>query len=390
LGPLSGPVVGCALLYLWIGGLARPKTDSIAGIERVAFAFPTGQIWAMQLSVLDLSFVTTATPASAAIRNSLDLAALADRLGFVRYWVAEHHNLPSVASGAPEIMIGQIAATTKHIRVGAGGVMLPNHAPLMVAERFKVLEALHPGRIDLGIGRAPGTDRLTSLALRHRQEVRADDDFLERFQELVCWKLGSFPEGHPFQSIRVMPDDVEVPPIWLLGSSDYSAELVASVGMGFAFAHHFAHHDAADAIGRYLAGYRPSIWLARPQAILATAVVCADTDAEAERLASTLDFNYVRRARGDYRPLASPEEARGYAYSPAEEAARLANRARMFVGRPAVVRDRLMALAETTGAHEIMVTTAIFDHAARKRSYQLLAEAFGLRPPDDAAAAAGL
>ncbi len=334
----------------------------------------------MQLSVLDLSFVTTATPGAAAIRNSLDLAALADRLGYCRYWVAEHHNLPSVASGAPEIMIGQIAATTRHLRVGAGGVMLPNHAPLMVAERFKVLEALHPGRIDLGIGRAPGTDRLTSLALRHRQEVRADDDFLERFEELLGWKLRRFPEGHPFQSIHVMPDDVEVPPIWLLGSSDYSAELAASVGMGFAFAHHFAHHDAADAIGRYLAGFRPSVWLERPHAILATAAVCAETDAEAERLASTLDFNYVRRAQGDYRPLVSPEEAQAYPYSPAEERARLANRARLFVGSPKRLQERLATFVEGVGAHELMITTAIFDHAARKRSYELLAEAFGLVP----------
>jgi luciferase family oxidoreductase group 1 len=338
----------------------------------------------MLLSVLDLSFVTTATAGAAAIRNSLDLARLADRLGFTRYWVAEHHNLPSVASGAPEIMIGQIAATTGHIRVGAGGVMLPNHAPLMVAERFKVLEALHPGRIDLGIGRAPGTDRLTSLALRHRQEVRADDDFLERFQELLCWKLGSFPEGHPFRAIRVMPEDVEVPPIWLLGSSDYSARLAASVGMGFAFAHHFAHHDAADAIGRYLENFRPSVWLERPHAILATAAVSADSDAEAERLASTLDFSYVRRARGEYRPLVSPEEAQAYAYSPAEEEARRANRARMFVGGAKSVGERLAAFAAATGAHEIMITTPIFEHAARRRSYELLALAFGLRPPDAA------
>jgi luciferase family oxidoreductase group 1 len=335
----------------------------------------------MLVSVLDLSFVTTATAGAAAIRNSVDLARLADRLGFTRYWVAEHHNLPSVASGAPEIMIGAIAAATEQIRVGAGGVMLPNHAPLMVAERFKVLEALHPGRIDLGIGRAPGTDRLTSLALRHRQEIRADDDFLERFQELLGWKLQSFPEGHPFQAIRVMPEDVEVPPIWLLGSSDYSAGLAASVGMGFAFAHHFAHHDAADAIGRYLENFRPSVWLERPHAILATAAVCADTDAEAERLAATLDFGYVRRAQGEYRPLVSPEEALAYRYSPAEEAARRANRARMFVGSPAAVRDRLAAFAAATGAHELMITTAIFDHAARRRSYELLADAFGLQPP---------
>ena len=330
------------------------------------------------LSVLDLSFVTTATPGAAAIRNTIDLARLVDRLGFRRYWVAEHHNLPSVASGAPEVMIGGIAAATERIRVGSGGVMLPNHAPLMVAERFKVLEALYPGRIDLGIGRAPGTDRLTALALRHRQEVRADDDFLERFQELLWWKTRSFPEGHPFRAIHVMPEDVEVPPIWLLGSSDYSAELAAQLGLGFAFAHHFAHHDAADAIGRYRAGFRPSVWLERPQAILATAVVAAASDAEAERLAATLDFNYVRRARGEYRPLVSPEEALAYPYSPAEEEARRANRARMFIGGPERVRERLAAFAETCRADEIMVTTAVFDHAARRRSYELVAEAFGL------------
>jgi luciferase family oxidoreductase group 1 len=332
----------------------------------------------LPLSVLDLSFVTTATPGAAAIHNTIDLARLADRLGYRRYWVAEHHNLPSVASGAPEIMIGAIAAATERIRAGAGGVMLPNHAPLMVAERFKVLEALHPGRIDLGIGRAPGTDPLTSLALRHRQEVRADDDFLERFQELLFWKMRSFPEGHPFRAIHVMPDDVEVPPIWLLGSSGYSAELAASVGMGFAFAHHFAHYDAAEAIGRYRAGFKPSLWLERPYAILATAAVAADSVAAAERLAATLDFNYVRRAQGEYRPLVSPEEALAYPYSAAEERARQSNRKRLFVGSPANLRQRLGSLAAAVGADELMITSAIFDHAARRRSYQLLAEAFEL------------
>ena len=206
----------------------------------------------LPISVLDLSFTTTSTPGALALRQTIELAQLADGLGFRRFWVAEHHNLPSVASGAPEIMIGAIAAATSRIRVGSGGVMLPNHAPLMVAERFKVLEGLYPGRIDLGIGRAPGTDPRTSLALRRRQEVRADDDFLERFQELLAWQAGGFPDGHPFRSIRVMPEDVPVPPIWLLGSSDYSAELAGRVGLGFAFAHHFASLDAATAIGRYL------------------------------------------------------------------------------------------------------------------------------------------
>ena len=200
------------------------------------------------LSVLDLSPVTTGGSGPTSLRNTLDLAQLADRLGYVRYWVAEHHNLPSIASSAPEIMIGQIAAVTQHIRVGAGGVMLPNHAPLMVAERFKILEALFPGRIDLGIGRAPGTDQITSIALRRRQDIRDDDDFLERFQELLLFEQSAFPEGHPFRQVRAMPADVPLPPIYLLGSSGYSAELAAAIGAGFSFAHHFANHDAVAAM----------------------------------------------------------------------------------------------------------------------------------------------
>src|SRR3954465_3667876 len=171
------------------------------------------------LSILDLSPVSAGSSGAVALRNSLDLARLADERGFTRYWVAEHHNLPSIASSAPEIMIGQIAAITTRIRVGSGGVMLPNHAPLMVGEGFKVLEALFPGRIDLGLGRAPGTDPVTSYALRRRQDASPGDDFLERFQELMLFDSGGFPEGHPFAKIRVMPTDVKLPPLWLLGSS---------------------------------------------------------------------------------------------------------------------------------------------------------------------------
>src|SRR5947209_368937 len=209
------------------------------------------------LSILDLSPVTTATPPAAALNNTLDLARFADTLGFSRYWLAEHHNLPSIASSAPDIMIGQIAAITKRMRVGSGGVMLPNHAPLMVAERFKVLEALFPGRIDLGLGRAPGTDAVTSHALRRRQDS-GDDDFPERFQELMLFENNAFPEGHPFRTVRAMPADVRLPPIWLLGSSGYSAEFAAMVGAGFAFAHHFAEHDAAAAMLSYRQGFKPS------------------------------------------------------------------------------------------------------------------------------------
>src|SRR5919205_2154453 len=195
------------------------------------------------LSVLDLSPVTTATPPSVALNNSLDLARLIDTLGYTRLWFAEHHNLANIASSAPDIMIGQIAAATSRMRVGSGGVMLPNHAPLTVAERFKVLEALFPGRIDLGLGRAPGTDPATSYALRRRQGISEEDDFLDRFNELMLLESRGFPQGHPFHKVRAMPADVPLPPIYLLGYSDYSAQLAGHIGAAFAFAHHFANFD---------------------------------------------------------------------------------------------------------------------------------------------------
>jgi luciferase family oxidoreductase group 1 len=332
------------------------------------------------LSVLDLSPITTGTSGAAALRNSLDLAQLADRLGYTRYWVAEHHNLPSVASSAPDIMIGQIAALTRRIRVGSGGVMLPNHAPLTVAERFKVLEALFPGRIDLGLGRAPGTDPITSVALRRRQDVRDDDDFLERFQELMLIESRGFPEGHPFRNVRAMPSDVALPPIHLLGSSGYSAELAAAIGAGFAFAHHFATHDAVAAMTSYRAHFKPSPGLKQPHAILGVAAVAADTDAEAERLASTIDLNFVRRAKGEYLPLASPEEAAAYDYSPIDRERMRQGRARVFVGAPKTIRERMAPLIAATQADEVMITTMIYDHAARRHSYELIAEEFGLQP----------
>jgi luciferase family oxidoreductase group 1 len=345
----------------------------------------------MRVSVLDLSPVTTGGSGAAALRNSIDLAKLADRLGYTRYWVAEHHNLPSVASSAPDIMIGQIAAATARIRVGSGGVMLPNHAPLTVAERFHTLEALFPGRIDLGIGRAPGTDPVTSVALRRRQDIRDDDDFLERFQELMLIEARGFPEGHPFRNIRAMPADVALPPIHLLGSSGYSAELAAAIGAGFAFAHHFATHDAVDAMTSYRSRFRPSAALARPHAILGVAAVCADTQAEADRLATTIDLNFVRRSKGEYLPLASPEEADAYPYSAADRERIRHNRARVFTGTAETVRERLDPLLAATKADEVMVTTMIYDHAARRRSYELLAQAFGLADvarPEPAAAGA--
>lgn len=330
------------------------------------------------LSVLDLSVVTTATPPSQSLRNSIDLARHVDRLGYTRYWLAEHHSLPSVASPSPDIMIGQIASVTEHIRVGSGGVMLPNHAPLMVAERYKMLEALFPGRIDLGLGRAPGTDQVTAHALRRRLDGREGDDFLERLHELTLWETRDFPQGHPYNSVLAMPNDAPLPPIWLLGSSDYSAQLSAQVGMGFAFAHHFASHDAVEALTWYRSHFKPSPWRATPHGILAIAVIMADTDEEAEKLASSADLNRLLRDRGQYAPLPSVEDALAYPYSEAERAHIARNRSRLFVGSPASVMQKISPLISASEADEVMVITAVFDHDARKRSYSLLADAFGV------------
>lgn len=330
------------------------------------------------LSILDLSPVVAGGTGAQALRNTLDLAKRADNLGFTRYWVAEHHNLSNIASASPDIMIGQIAAITQHMRVGSGGVMLPNHAPLMVAERFKLLEALFPSRIDLGIGRAPGTDPVTSIALRRRQGVDENDDFLDRFNELMLIEHGGFPEGHPFRTLRAMPTDLPLPPIFLLGSSDYSAKLAAQIGSGFSFAHHFATHDATAAMLDYRARFQPSPAQAAPYAILALAAVCADTEQEAERLAATIDLNFVRRATGQYLPLESPETALAYDYAPVDRARIAQNRKRLFVGTPSKLKEQLGEMARDTKADEIMITSMIYDHAARVHSYELLAGAFGL------------
>ncbi len=333
------------------------------------------------LSVLDLSPVTTATTGAQALRNSLDLARHADRLGFARYWVAEHHNMPSIASSAPDIMVGQIAAVTERMRVGSGGVMLPNHAPLVVAERYKVLEGLFPGRIDLGLGRAPGTDPVTSYALRRRQDDPQADDFLDRFQELLLFEQGGFPDNHPFRNVRPMPADVPLPPIFLLGSSDYSAQLAAHVGAGFSFAHHFSDFDPVAPMTMYRQQFRPSPSRDKPYAILGCHVVCADSDDDAERLASTVDLNFARRRQGHYLPLPSPEEATAHPYSPTDKALIARNRSRLVVGGVRTVMAHLEPLIANTQADELMVTTMVFDHEARKHSYTLLAEAFGLPKP---------
>lgn len=326
------------------------------------------------LSVLDLSFVTTQTPPSRALHRSVEMAQAVERLGYTRYWLAEHHSMPSIASSAPDIMIARVAAATNTIRVGSGGIMLTNHAPLAVAERFKTLVALFPGRIDLGLGRAPGTDQMTAYALRRRLDERQGDDFLERLQELMAWESRAFPDGHPFSKIQAMPSDAPLPPVWLLGSSDYSAYLSGRMGLGYAFASHFSDHDAVEPMLAYRTAFEPVGEMAQPYSIIAVAAVIAESDEEAERLSLTYDLNWLRRARGVLMPLPSPEEAAAHPWTEQERAYVAQRRKRLFAGSPQTVVARLKEFADATKADEIMVTSSIFDFDARVRSYELLME----------------
>ncbi len=333
------------------------------------------------LSVLDVSPVSSGSSGAQALRNTLDLARLTDRLGYERYWLAEHHNLPIIASSAPEVMIGHVANVTERIRVGAGGIMLPNHAPLKVAETFRVLEALHPRRIDLGIGRAPGTDPVTATALRRLRDGLGAEDFPQQFGELLAFSDEGFPEDHPFRSVVAIPNDVELPPIWLLGSSGYSAKAAGEMGRGYAFASHFSPADPAPAMHAYRQSFEPSRSFERPSAVLAVAVVCAETDERAEELASSMELAWVRMRSGNPSPLPSPEEAMAHPYTPAERVLADAYRSMQLVGGPSTVRAGIEELAERTAADEVMVTTNLYDHAKRLRSYELLAEAFGIATP---------
>jgi luciferase family oxidoreductase group 1 len=333
------------------------------------------------LSVLDVSPVSSGSNGAQALRNTLELARLADRLGYERYWLAEHHNLPSIASSAPEIMIGHVANVTERIRVGAGGIMLPNHAPLKVAETFRVLEALHPERIDLGIGRAPGTDPVTATALRRSQDGLEADDFPQRFAELLAFSGDGFTEDHPFRSVVAMPSDVGLPPIWLLGSSGYSARAAGQMGLGYAFASHFSPADPSPALLAYRESFEPSESFERPSAILALAVICGESDEHAEWLASSMELAWVRMRSGNPGPLPSPEEALAYLYTAAERRLADAYRSMQVVGDPRRVRARIEELAEHTAADEVMVTTNVYDHAERLRSYERIAELFDIVTP---------
>jgi len=324
------------------------------------------------LSVLDLVPVRAGSTASAAMREAVVLARRCEELGYVRYWFAEHHSMTSIGSSAPEILIGHIAAATTRIRVGSGGIMLPNHAPLRIAEIFHTLEALHPHRIDLGVGRAPGTDPAASRALRPFDA----EQFPDQLRELQTLSARAFPAGHPFATIRVIPDEVQLPPIWVLASSGATAAMAGSMGLGYGFARHFSPAPPMPAIRAYLESFTPSAHFPKPHVILGVAVICAPTDKEADYLAASTDLAWVRRHHGAFGPLPSPDEALAHSYLPQDRAVVDGNRQRHIVGSPPRVAALLRQLATDTMADELMVTTMIFGEEERRRSYELLAEAW--------------
>jgi luciferase family oxidoreductase group 1 len=327
------------------------------------------------LSALDLVPVSEGMTSGGAVQHSLTLARELDRLGYHRVWYAEHHNMPAIASTTPATLIALAAQQTERIRVGSGGVMLPNHAPLQVAETFKLLESVYPGRIDLGIGRAPGTDQVTALALRRSREALLANDFPDQLAELMDFGAG-LQRNHPFVGVTAYPEDCPLPPIVLLGSSDFSSALAAKLGLGFGFAAHFSPDRPDLPMLAYRREFQPSEHLAAPHAILTLSVICAETTEEAERLASSMQLSWVRLRSGRPSKIPSPETAMSYPYSDQENAVAHGYRQLQIVGTPPEVRERIETLVRRTQADEVMVTTVTHDPAARLRSYQLLAAAF--------------
>jgi luciferase family oxidoreductase group 1 len=320
------------------------------------------------LSVFDTSPIVQDSTARTALLNTLDLAQLADALGYHRYWVPEHHSMRGVASAAPAVVVGQLAAATRNIRVGAGGVLLPNHAPLVIAEQFGTLEAFHPGRIDLGIGRALGGTKHTAEFVRGSAD-RAAKDFTEQLTEL----LGYFESPKP-EAIRAVPAVGNTPPVWLLGSSEFSAKLAASLGLAYAFAHHLNPVGAVDAIALYRDSFRPSSLRAGPRVLVSSTAIVAESDDQAQWLSGPTKRKFLGRRLGERILLPSPRDAAAYAYTADDLAAIDSRFTDVFIGSSETVGKGLQGLLDATTADELAITTPVYDHADRRRSYELLAE----------------
>lgn len=330
---------------------------------------------AVPLSVLDLSPIGSGKPASTALTETVELARRTEAMGYQRFWLAEHHNIASVASSAPTVMIATVAAATTKIRVGSGGIMLPNHAPLQVAEAFRVLEALHPGRIDLGLGRAPGTDQLTAIALRRSRQALTADDFPEQFAELLAYVDG-FPDDHPFAAIKAIPADVGLPPLWILGSSLYGGQAAGAFGTGFAFAGHFGTADPAEAVHGYRDRFTPSSRMSEPRVILAVSAIASDTTERADQLALAGELSMARLRQNRPGPLPTPEEAAAHDWTELEH--QLAQDRRRFssVGTGDQVREDLDRRMKEADADELIITTQVHDPDERARSFELIMDAY--------------
>lgn len=335
----------------------------------------------MRLSVLDQSTVVTGRSPDASIRESLALVKHCEALGYHRYWVAEHHNSASIAGSAPEVLMAALAATTSRIRIGSAGVMLPHYSALKVAEQFRVLEAIAPGRIDLGLGRAPGSDGMTAHAL-NPNAATASDHFPADVRDLMAWLAGEkLVERHPFRDITAQPQGPTVPEMWILGSSSYGAQVAAHFGLPYCFAWFISDgHGAAQALDLYRTGYRPSSRHPTPVGAVCVWAITAETAAEAERLFSSRALARIWRDRGIFAPLPSPDEAAAYDYSNAEKLKLERLREESFWGTPDVVAGKLRALAAELQVEEMVVLSAAHDPAARRRSYTLLAQECGMAP----------
>ena len=330
----------------------------------------------LPLSILDLAPVPDGTSSPEALRNIVGLARVGDALGFTRVWYAEHHGMPSIASSSPEVLIATAAANTRRIRVGSGGVMLPNHVPLRVVETYRTLNGLHPGRIDLGIGRAGGSDGRTLSALRSTD----GSYFSHELAELLAFEAGTFPPDHPFAAINVVPEKVALPPIFLLGSSGASAAAAGELGVGYSFAAHFSATPPAPAFAAYRAAFRPSAQFDKPHAILAVSALVAPTEDEAKFLSTSQAVSWALFHSGELRRLVSPEQASKWPLTAQQQAIVDKQGKLWIVGDPQQVRATIEAQAEAAGADEVMVTTTVWSHEHRLRSYRLLAEAFDLTP----------
>jgi luciferase family oxidoreductase group 1 len=331
---------------------------------------------ALRLSVLDQSPVPEGSTGADALRNTLDLAALADELGFHRYWLAEHHGGAALAGPSPEVLIALVAQATGRLRVGSGGIMLPHYSPLKVAETFSVLSALFPGRIDLGLGRAPGSDPLTAFALQRDRRQAAPDDFPEQLAELLALLEDRVPGSHPFARLGKLPGAPHTPEPWLLGSSVQSALWAAELGLPYAFAD-FINPDGAEIAARYRERFQADLRLSRPRTAVAVFAIVADDDAEAQRLAASSRMTFTLLRRGTLIAVPPPDKA--LRFLAAEGAGQGAGGRRGVVGAPETVRAELEAIAAAYEADEVIVVTIVHDHRARRRSYELLADAFGVR-----------